>query len=188
MGWWTGNGGLESVDWAGGWGQWPGAGGRGRWTGVGGLGWCTGLGPVFLSPRDLVMDFVQKSMGLKGVQVERNVLPRGLQKARSDFLLWLGGGQAARSGLMESPWGRGHRWPRGQGFDTLCRAGAQWIGVPGELRGYAEAHRRHGRLPWEQLFTPTIALLRGGFRVPNILASFLHSPFLRPSLTESSLR
>ncbi|XP_068845624.1 glutathione hydrolase 5 proenzyme isoform X2 [Capricornis sumatraensis] len=66
--------------------------------------------------------------------------------------------------------------------------GAQWIGVPGELRGYAEAHRRHGRLPWEQLFTPTIALLRGGFRVPTVLASFLHSPFLRPSLTESSLR
>uniref|UniRef100_A0A8C2SBL1 Glutathione hydrolase 5 proenzyme n=1 Tax=Capra hircus TaxID=9925 RepID=A0A8C2SBL1_CAPHI len=66
--------------------------------------------------------------------------------------------------------------------------GAQWIGVPGELRGYAEAHRRHGRLPWEQLFTPTIALLRGGFHVPTVLASFLHSPFLRPSLTESSLR
>ncbi|XP_055406160.1 glutathione hydrolase 5 proenzyme isoform X1 [Bubalus kerabau] len=66
--------------------------------------------------------------------------------------------------------------------------GAQWIGVPGELRGYAEAHRRHGRLPWAQLFTPTIALLQGGFRVPTILASFLHSPFLRPSLTESSLR
>ncbi|DAA20444.1 glutathione hydrolase 5 proenzyme precursor [Bos taurus] len=66
--------------------------------------------------------------------------------------------------------------------------GAQWIGVPGELRGYAEAHRRHGRLPWAQLFMPTIALLRGGFRVPTILSSFLHSPFLRPSLTESSLR
>lgn len=66
--------------------------------------------------------------------------------------------------------------------------GAQWIGVPGELRGYAEAHRRHGRLPWAQLFMPTIALLRGGFRVPTILASFLHSQFLRPSLTESSLR
>ncbi|XP_055260847.1 glutathione hydrolase 5 proenzyme isoform X3 [Moschus berezovskii] len=66
--------------------------------------------------------------------------------------------------------------------------GAQWIGVPGELRGYAEAHRRHGRLPWAQLFMPTIALLRGGFRVPTVLASFLHSPFLRPSLRESSLR
>lgn len=67
------------VDWSLDW-----AGGRGRWPGVGGLGWCTGLGPVFLSPRGLVMDFVQKSMGIKGVQVERNVLPRGLQKARSD--------------------------------------------------------------------------------------------------------
>ena len=89
---------------------------------------------------------------------------------------------------MESSWGRGHRWPRGPGFDTLDGAGAQWIGVPGELRGYAEAHRRHGRLPWAQLFTPTIALLRGDFRVPTVLASFMHSPFLRPALRKSSLR
>lgn len=92
----------------------------------------------------------------------------------------------ARRGPGGQEWADGE--PRGPGLDTLCCAGAQWIGVPGELRGYAEAHRRHGRLPWEQLFTPTIALLRGGFRVPTVLASFLHSPFLRPSLMESSLR
>uniref|UniRef100_A0A8C3W8V9 Glutathione hydrolase 5 proenzyme n=1 Tax=Catagonus wagneri TaxID=51154 RepID=A0A8C3W8V9_9CETA len=66
--------------------------------------------------------------------------------------------------------------------------GAQWIGVPGELRGYAEAHRRHGRLPWAQLFQPTIELLRGDLRVPHILGQFLHSSFLRPSLYASSLR
>ncbi|XP_036730629.1 glutathione hydrolase 5 proenzyme isoform X6 [Balaenoptera musculus] len=66
--------------------------------------------------------------------------------------------------------------------------GAQWIGVPGELRGYAEAHRRHGRLPWAQLFGPTIALLRGGLRVPRVLSRFLHSSYLRPSLHASSLR
>lgn len=66
--------------------------------------------------------------------------------------------------------------------------GSQWIGVPGELRGYAEAHRRHGRLPWAQLFQPTIALLRGGYRVPPVLSYFLHSDFLRPSLNASSLR
>nr|XP_051693071.1 glutathione hydrolase 5 proenzyme isoform X1 [Oryctolagus cuniculus] len=66
--------------------------------------------------------------------------------------------------------------------------GSQWIGVPGELRGYAEAHRRHGRLPWVQLFQPTIALLRGGYRVPPVLSHFLHSDFLRPSLNASSLR
>ncbi|XP_026944661.1 glutathione hydrolase 5 proenzyme isoform X3 [Sagmatias obliquidens] len=66
--------------------------------------------------------------------------------------------------------------------------GAQWIGVPGELRGYAEAHHRHGHLPWAQLFRPTIALLRGGLRVPRILSRFLHSSYLRPSLHASSLR
>lgn len=66
--------------------------------------------------------------------------------------------------------------------------GAQWIGVPGELRGYAEAHRRHGRLPWAQLFQPTIELLRGGFRMPPVLSQFLNHSFLRPSLHASSLR
>uniref|UniRef100_A0A452T1X8 Gamma-glutamyltransferase 5 n=1 Tax=Ursus maritimus TaxID=29073 RepID=A0A452T1X8_URSMA len=66
--------------------------------------------------------------------------------------------------------------------------GAQWIGVPGELRGYAEAHRRHGRLPWAQLFQPTISLLRGDYHVPSILSQFLQSDFLRPSLSKTSLR
>ncbi|XP_032112519.1 glutathione hydrolase 5 proenzyme isoform X4 [Sapajus apella] len=66
--------------------------------------------------------------------------------------------------------------------------GAQWIGVPGELRGYAEAHRRHGRLPWAQLFQPTIALLRGGHVVAPVLSQFLHNSFLRPFLQASTLR
>ncbi|KAM8918469.1 glutathione hydrolase 5 proenzyme [Lycaon pictus] len=66
--------------------------------------------------------------------------------------------------------------------------GAQWIGVPGELRGYAEAHRRHGRLPWAQLFQPTIALLRGDYRMPSILSQFLQNDFLRSSLSKTSLR
>ncbi|XP_054974955.1 glutathione hydrolase 5 proenzyme [Sorex araneus] len=66
--------------------------------------------------------------------------------------------------------------------------GVRWIGVPGELRGYAEAHRRHGRLPWAQLFQPTIQLLRGGFRLPAVLALFLNSSLLKPHLKTSSLR
>ncbi|XP_003478045.1 glutathione hydrolase 5 proenzyme isoform X2 [Cavia porcellus] len=66
--------------------------------------------------------------------------------------------------------------------------GTQWIGVPGELRGYAEAHRRHGRLPWAQLFQPTIALLRGDFRMPSVLSQFLSHKFLQPLLYNSTLR
>ncbi|XP_037679468.1 glutathione hydrolase 5 proenzyme isoform X2 [Choloepus didactylus] len=66
--------------------------------------------------------------------------------------------------------------------------GAQWIGVPGELRGYAVAHRRHGRLPWAQLFRPTIVLLRGDHRVSPTLGRLLNNSYLRPLLYASSLQ
>ncbi|XP_060050937.1 glutathione hydrolase 5 proenzyme isoform X2 [Erinaceus europaeus] len=66
--------------------------------------------------------------------------------------------------------------------------GTKWIGVPGELRGYAKAHKRHGRLPWAQLFQPTIELLRGGYHVPPVLSQFLKSELLRPFLQASSLK
>ncbi|XP_036923349.1 glutathione hydrolase 5 proenzyme [Sturnira hondurensis] len=66
--------------------------------------------------------------------------------------------------------------------------GTLWIGVPGELRGYAEAHRRHGRLPWAQLFQPTIQLLRGDYRTPSVLSQFLNNSLLRHFLLESSLK
>ncbi|XP_056677166.1 glutathione hydrolase 5 proenzyme isoform X2 [Monodelphis domestica] len=70
--------------------------------------------------------------------------------------------------------------------DQPLGRGAYWIGVPGELRGYQLAHQRHGRLPWAQLFQPTIRLLREGLRVPRVLSLFLNS-FLSPAIRGSSL-
>lgn len=39
------------------------------------------------------------------------------------------------------------------------------VGVPGNVALMAEAHARHGKLPWKALFQPAIRLARGGFTV-----------------------
>ncbi|XP_013859229.1 gamma-glutamyltransferase 5 [Austrofundulus limnaeus] len=65
--------------------------------------------------------------------------------------------------------------------------GGQWIGVPGELLGYKVIHQRHGKLPWEKLFEPTIKLAREGIPMPPFLARFMSSPLVKNYVENSSL-
>ena len=70
------------------------------------------------------------------------------------------------------------------------------VGVPGNVRLAAEAHERHGKLPWADLFAPAIALARDGFvvtamvlfarRVPDlpVLARLLFAPAGGALITE----
>jgi gamma-glutamyltranspeptidase/glutathione hydrolase/leukotriene-C4 hydrolase len=46
------------------------------------------------------------------------------------------------------------------------------VGVPGEIRGLAEAHRRWGKLPWRDIFEPSVKLATR-FRVTKMLAERL---------------
>ncbi|KAG9316332.1 gamma-glutamyltranspeptidase [Chiua virens] len=41
---------------------------------------------------------------------------------------------------------------------SAAKYGGLAVGVPGELRGFGEAHRRWGRLPWHRLVQPSVEL------------------------------
>ncbi|KAK2164993.1 hypothetical protein LSH36_56g00012 [Paralvinella palmiformis] len=67
------------------------------------------------------------------------------------------------------------------------------IAVPGQIAGYAEAHKRYGTLPWSQLVEPAIRMSEEGFMVNKFLqyvvetdkTSIMEHPNLRNLLTKS---
>lgn len=72
-------------------------------------------------------------------------------------------------------------------ISQMYTIGSQWIGVPGELRGYEAVHKQYGKLPWSKLFEPTIKLARDGIPMPHFLGKLLSSNIVKSHVESSSL-
>ena len=55
------------------------------------------------------------------------------------------------------------------GLDGVPSSGIHTVTVPGAVRGFAEIHRRFGKLPWKDLFQPAIFFAENGFPVTELI-------------------
>lgn len=91
---------------------------------------------------------------------------------------------ASLAGSGASPRGLSLAAVRARAKDgVIPKLGAVSVSVPGALGGWWSLHRRYGRLPWRELFTPAIALCEQGVPVPQIIGYYIKRnlrAFLRP--------
>ena len=57
------------------------------------------------------------------------------------------------------------------------------VGVPGEVRGLEEAHKRWGTLPWERLVEPSVTLA-AGWEVDKELGKRIPVSLFIPNISE----
>ncbi|MGO9205707.1 MAG: gamma-glutamyltransferase family protein [Candidatus Limnocylindrales bacterium] len=78
------------------------------------------------------------------------------------WLIWTPtGGLEALNGSGRSAGGATLQAARTAGFTAMPVRGPWTVTVPGAVRSWGDAHERHGRLPWHELFGPAIELADG---------------------------
>ncbi len=58
------------------------------------------------------------------------------------------------------------------GITAMPHDGIHSVTVPGAVDGWSQAHKRFGRLPWKDLFTPAIYYAEHGYAVPEIIQDY----------------
>lgn len=61
---------------------------------------------------------------------------------------------------------------RSKGYTSMPTSGINTVTVPGCVRGWAELHRRYGKLPWKNLFQPAIYYADHGFPVTEWIHNY----------------
>jgi gamma-glutamyltranspeptidase / glutathione hydrolase len=64
---------------------------------------------------------------------------------------------------------------RKKGNRDMPQLGIDSVTVPGCVRGWAELHKKFGRLPWAELFKPAIYYARNGFPVTEFISAYWQS-------------
>jgi gamma-glutamyltranspeptidase/glutathione hydrolase len=59
-----------------------------------------------------------------------------------------------------------------QGITSMPHDGIQSVTVPGAVDGWSQSHKRFGRLPWKDLFTPAIYYAEHGYAVPEMIRAY----------------
>jgi gamma-glutamyltranspeptidase/glutathione hydrolase len=58
------------------------------------------------------------------------------------------------------------------GITAMPHDGIHSVTVPGAVDGWSQAHKRFGRLPWKDLFTPAIYYAEHGYALPEIIQDY----------------
>jgi gamma-glutamyltranspeptidase / glutathione hydrolase / leukotriene-C4 hydrolase len=56
---------------------------------------------------------------------------------------------------------------------SLSKKSGTSVAIPGEIRGFYDAHLKYGRLPWSELFDPNIKLAEEGFLITKTLYNMI---------------
>jgi gamma-glutamyltranspeptidase / glutathione hydrolase len=74
------------------------------------------------------------------------------------------------------------------GITAMPHDGIHSVTVPGAVDGWSQAHKRFGRLPWKELFTPAIYYAERGYAVPEIIQDYWIDEEAKLRKTEEATR
>ncbi|HWX53600.1 MAG TPA: gamma-glutamyltransferase [Verrucomicrobiae bacterium] len=75
-----------------------------------------------------------------------------------------------------------------QGITAMPHDGIQSVTVPGAVDGWSQSHKRFGRLPWKELFTPAIYYADHGYGVPEIIHGYWQNDEAKMQATDEARR